>query len=878
MTGARPLELLQQALAAAGADLTARELAEAVWLAGRLPPRPAPTDDPDPGGRPGPRTDGRPPATHPGGHAPPPPSSQGSDVYAAAGDVADGAAALPVLVPDGRALPAGPALARSLRPLRQRVPSRRGFELDERATADLAADTGILDPVLRPRPERRFELALVVDDGLSMHLWQELSSELRTLLGRSGAFRRMRSYGLDSRHPDGPRLRARPFAPAAPVVPSGALCPADGRGLVLVLSDTVGAHWRGGGVGGLLGGWARRCPTAVLQPLPQRLWPGTGLRTEPKTLRAGGRPGVPNSAWQVADPILPPGLVSFTGLPVPVLELSATALAEWTGFLVGGGELTVRVAGTAAERPGAFTPAPAAAAVDMRARLAAFRAAASPEAFVLAGHLAAVRPLTLPVMRLVQQAVLRGRGSPAHLAEVLLGGLVRRAPAVGPETALPSRYDFRPGLRELLLETVPARAALDTAAMVTGLVRGGDSAGRYVPALRAVTAGTAALPPGATAFAEADTPLFRHFAPATTTGGPVRDVHLGALAARDPELAALLDAQRWQQAVERGEQVLEELLGALGPDHPEVLGGRFDLAGWIGEAGSPQTALRLCRELLAEFGTRLGDTHPQTLTLRARIAHWSGRAGDPAAALAGYRALLPDQERVLGEDHPECLYSRHQSGFWLGIGGDRPAALEAHLDLLPRQRRVYGEEHRETLRTRANIASLTGLTGHTDESLALWQALLPDLRRVLGPDDPLILTTEAEIAYWGSVNGDPADVLRLVSPLIPRLAAAFGPHHPTPYGFRLRVAQATGELGDPAGAVALLRELLADLGRWLTPEDPVFLGARADHAYWTALAGDVATGLRQLRDLLPELEGILGTDHPDTRRVGESIAYLQNGN
>ncbi len=81
-------------------------------------------------------------------------------------------------------------------------------------------------------------------------------------------------------------------------------------------------------------------------------------------------------------------------------------------------------------------------------RVLSFRAASSPTAYELAGYLAAA-PLSLPVMRLVQTAMLP-KSRPAHLAEIFLGGLLRR---VGPDAVgqQPYRYDFHADVRELLL-------------------------------------------------------------------------------------------------------------------------------------------------------------------------------------------------------------------------------------------------------------------------------------------------------------------------------------------------------------------------------------------------------------------------------------------
>ncbi|WP_052390618.1 tetratricopeptide repeat protein [Streptomyces sp. NRRL B-24484] len=876
------MERLQDTLSAAGLGLTALELAEVLWLAARIPAPGAAgaTGTPTATTSPPHRPPGNPSGADAPAHGSVPGTAGGTDVYAMAGAPVEGTAATPVLVRAERALPAPRRLARALRPLKRPVRSPREQELDERATADLVADTGVFDLVTRARRERWMDVALVIDDGLSMHIWRELSAELRVLLQNAGIFRRVRTYGLDTRHPEGPRLYSRPFDPHGVRLPAGSPCPSDGRGLVLVLSDAVGAGWRDGRLDRLLAHWARSCATAVLQPLPKRLWPGTGLRTETKQLRAG-RAGTANSAWRVTDPVLPADLAPFSGLPVPVVELDPASIAAWALLVAHGTGTSVQVAevtpAAPQERP---TPAPAGTgpATDMRSRLTLFRSAASPEAFRLAGHLAAVRPLTLPVMRLVQRAVLGNQGSPAHLAEVLLGGLLRRAPADPAPTGHPhpQRYDFRPGLRELLLESVPTGAALSTAALVTDLWRSRTPDGRDTPALRAALHGTGALPPGAGAFARTDTPLLGHFGPGgpPSTGDPIDDVPFGALADHHPQLATLVADQRWPEAVELGEHVLEQLLTELGPHHPTVLGGRFDLAEWIGAGGAQQTALQLCRELCTHLAARLGPDHDRVLTLRARTGHWTGLGGDPAAAAAVFRELLPDQQRLRGPDHPDCLTTRHQIAFWTAQSGDVTTTLALFQELLLLQRRVLGPDTRETLSTRANIASYTGQCGRSAEALELWQALLPDIRRVLGPDDLLLLVTEAEIGHWSGMTGDPAAALRLIPPAIPRLTELLGPHHPSPYGFRRRLAQWTGELGDTTEALRLLRDLLGDLGRGLAPEHPTFLGVRAEFAYWTARSGDLDTGLRQLRDLLPELTGILGPDHPDTRWVRETIDHL----
>ena len=60
----------------------------------------------------------------------------------------------------------------------------------------------------------------------------------------------------------------------------------------------------------------------------------------------------------------------------------------------------------------------------------------------------------------------------------------------------------------------------------------------------------------------------------------------------------------------------------------------------------------------------LGPDHPDTLTARANLASWLGEAGQPAQAAAQYRDLLDDYLRVLGPDHPDTLTARGNLAYW----------------------------------------------------------------------------------------------------------------------------------------------------------------------------------------------------------------------
>jgi hypothetical protein len=59
-----------------------------------------------------------------------------------------------------------------------------------------------------------------------------------------------------------------------------------------------------------------------------------------------------------------------------------------------------------------------------------------------------------------------------------------------------------------------------------------------------------------------------------------------------------------------------------------------------------------------------GPEHPDTLTDRGNLAYYTGEAGDAAGARDLYAALLPVRERVSGPEHPDTLTARGSLAYW----------------------------------------------------------------------------------------------------------------------------------------------------------------------------------------------------------------------
>ncbi|MFF4268620.1 SAV_2336 N-terminal domain-related protein [Streptomyces sp. NPDC001536] len=466
--------------AAAGSEMpgpTPRELAELLWLAQQLPtpdshheapaaatatPPPAPTAVPL---RPPHHPEPAPPPT-----PQPPPAPDGRVPLRLPAPATTTTPRLHTPAPPMLSHPL--ALQRALRPLKRHVPSPRARVLDERATADriarLGAHPDVWLPVLRPAPDRWLRLNLVYDAGPTMPVWRPLVRELHTTLAQSGVFRTV------TLHRAGPDGRAG-HVPAL----------ADGRTVTLVISDCMGPQWRPGPAGErwhrTLRRWASRMPLAVVQPLPERLWHTTALPAEPGLLTAPAAAApAATLAFTPYDPDAARGPVDACALPV--LEAGPVWLANWASIVVSSDR--GRVPGAAAWLSPAPVPliadpaaGPDIASLSARDLVLHFRATASPEAFRLAGHLSLADP-SVPVMRLVQRALERSP-RPQHLAEVILSGML---------TTVPGRpagsYTFRPGVRDLLLRTLPRTARGRTReflARVGGLIdeRAGLAAGEF---------------------------------------------------------------------------------------------------------------------------------------------------------------------------------------------------------------------------------------------------------------------------------------------------------------------------------------------------------------------------------------------------------------
>ena len=190
---------------------------------------------------------------------------------------------------------------------------------------------------------------------------------------------------------------------------------------------------------------------------------------------------------------------------------------------------------------------------------------------------------------------------------------------------------------------------------------------------------------------------------------------------------------------------VDALAGLLGPDHPDTLASRNNLAGAYRAAGRLTEAITLYEQVLPDSIRVLGENHPNTLNSRNNLAGAYRAAGRLTEAITLYEQVLPDSIRVLGENHPNTLNSRNNLAGAYRAAGRLTEAITLYEQVLPDSIRVLGEDHPNTLNSRNNLACAYAAAGRITEAITQFEQVLTDCTRVLDEDYPLTKTVRENL-------------------------------------------------------------------------------------------------------------------------------------
>ena len=205
------------------------------------------------------------------------------------------------------------------------------------------------------------------------------------------------------------------------------------------------------------------------------------------------------------------------------------------------------------------------------------------------------------------------------------------------------------------------------------------------------------------------------------------------------------------------------------------------------DLGMPQLALTLT-DSVTRAGDTLGPDHPDTLTSRNNLAGAYQEAGRLDEAIALYEQNLKDSIRIRGPHHPDTLASRHNLASAYRDAGRLNDAIYLHQQNLESLTCILGPHHPQTLASRNNLASAYQATGKLDDAIYLHQQNLDDRTRILGPHHPDTLTSRNNLASAYQATGRLNDAIPLFEQTFEDFENLFGPNHPLTLASRNNLA------------------------------------------------------------------------------------------
>lgn len=223
----------------------------------------------------------------------------------------------------------------------------------------------------------------------------------------------------------------------------------------------------------------------------------------------------------------------------------------------------------------------------------------------------------------------------------------------------------------------------------------------------------------------------------------------GWLALQGMLAGALEDLGELEPARTLYQQVVEDEVRILGPDHPSTLTTRSNLAGNLRKMGELESARSHYQQVLDALLQIVGPDHPRALITRNHLAGVLESLGELESARSLYQQVLDDLHRVLGPDHPETLATGYNLAGSLHKLGELDSARGLYRKVLEDGIRLLGPDHPYVFAVSNNLAGVLRDVGELDSARSLYQQVVQGRLRIQGPDHPETKAAQAQLARMG---------------------------------------------------------------------------------------------------------------------------------
>ena len=310
----------------------------------------------------------------------------------------------------------------------------------------------------------------------------------------------------------------------------------------------------------------------------------------------------------------------------------------------------------------------------------------------------------------------------------------------------------------------------------------------------------------------------------------------------------------------------------LGPDHPDTLASRNNLAGTYRASGRLDKAITLYKQTLEDSIRVLGPDHPSTLTSRLNLAGAYQAAGRLDEAITLYEQVFSGRSRVLGPDHRSTLTARDELAGIYREAGRFDEAITLKKQILADAMRIMGPDSPGASAARNNLAATYRDAGRLDEAIALYQENLDDVARTLGLGHPDALTARDQLAGAYRDAGRVDEAIPLFEQNLTDVTRLAGPDHPHTLSSRSTLAGAYRDADRLDEAIPMFEQNLADVARTLGLDHPETLASRHSLAGAYRDADRLDEAIPLFEQNLADFIRILGPDRPDTFTSRSTLA------
>lgn len=356
---------------------------------------------------------------------------------------------------------------RALRHFKQKQTVFDNTLFDEEKTADYIASNNLFIAQYKANYEKRFEVVFIVDVSDSMSIWEALIDEFSKSIKSFGIFKKVTVYYMESHQ----GFKLYKTKEKRRVLNDRWYRSLENETVCFVLSDMLSNGWQNAKWLDTFDKWQKFFPLSIVQMLPYHLWKGTILNRATLTRFSGTKIYGKNKSLKSRVRFKSP---NENTLKVPILNLEANSFDSYGKLFLGQGSQSIDGAVFELNKTYELVKTEKRFKTSEE-RVSHFYKIASEEAKRLAEYFSVI-PLTFPVMKIVQQVLLK-ESSQIHLSEIFMSGIIDKENKQGEIYSFYSSEDSKESVREILLNLLGTSKAVETIVKISNFVSTGK--GRF---------------------------------------------------------------------------------------------------------------------------------------------------------------------------------------------------------------------------------------------------------------------------------------------------------------------------------------------------------------------------------------------------------------